>query len=56
MDAALKEALRERATEDDRLYDQFAANLEATHRWQYVAIGRTGEFVSFRHACTASLS
>jgi predicted aspartyl protease len=43
MDAALKDQLRERAMEDDRLYDQFAASLEATHRGQYVAIGKAGE-------------
>ncbi len=45
MDAALKKELRERAAEDDRLYDQFGASLEATHRGQYLAIGRTGEFL-----------
>lgn len=45
MDAAVKEELRERAREDDRLYDQFAARLEATHRGQYVAIARTGELL-----------
>ncbi len=45
MDAALKQELRERAAEDDRLYDQFGASLEATHRGQYIAIGRTGEFL-----------
>ena len=43
MDAALKKELRERAVEDDRLYDQFGVGLEATHRGQYVAIARTGE-------------
>jgi hypothetical protein len=43
MDAALKEALRERAAEDDRVYDQYGARLEATHPGQYVAIGKTGE-------------
>lgn len=43
MDAALKQEFREWAAEDDRLYDQFAARLETTHRGQYVAIGRTGE-------------
>ncbi len=45
MDAALKKELRERAAEDDRLYDQFGASLETTHRGQYVAIGKTGEFL-----------
>ena len=45
MDAALKEELREKAAEDDLLYDQFGASLEATHLGQYVAIGRTGEFL-----------
>ncbi len=43
MDTAMKKRLREKAAEDDRLYDQYGANLEATHRGQYVAIGRTGE-------------
>ena len=45
MDATLKKVLREKAAEDDRLYDQFGAGLESTHRGQYVAIGRTGEFL-----------
>ncbi len=45
MDAALEEWLRKRATEDDRLYDQFAAPLEPTHGGQYAAIGPTGELV-----------
>lgn len=45
MDAGVKEKLRERAAEDDRLYDQFATSLEATHRGQYVAIAKTGEFL-----------
>jgi len=45
MDAAVKEWLQERVAEDDRLYKQFAAGLEATHRGQYVAIGRTGELI-----------
>lgn len=45
MDAGVKEELRERAAEDDRLYDQFGASLEATHRGQYVAIAKTGEFI-----------
>ena len=43
MDVALDEQLRERAAEDDRLYDRFAATLEPTHRGQYVAIGKNGE-------------
>ncbi len=43
MDAALKKELRERAAEDDRLYDKFGVGLETSHRGQYVAIGRTGE-------------
>lgn len=45
MDTAVKEALRERAQEDDQLYDQFAAALEKTHKGQYVAIGKNGELV-----------
>jgi len=45
MDAALKKELCERAAEDDRLYDQFGASLEATHRGQSIAIGRTGELL-----------
>jgi hypothetical protein len=45
MDAPLREELRERAAEDDLLYDRFAATLEATHRGQYVAIGKTGEIL-----------
>ncbi len=45
MDAALKDTLRQRAVEDDRLYGAYAASLEPTHRGQYVAIGRTGELV-----------
>ena len=43
MDAVLKEWLRKRVAEDDRLYDQFAVGFETTHRGQYVAIGKTGE-------------
>jgi hypothetical protein len=43
MDRVTKEKLREMALEDDRLYDRFAADLEATQRGQYVAIGKTGE-------------
>ena len=45
MDATVRARLRERAREDDRLYDRFAAGLEKTHRGQYVAIGKTGEIV-----------
>jgi len=45
MDAMVKAGLRERAEEDDRLYDRYAAKLEATHRGQYVAVGRVGEIV-----------
>jgi hypothetical protein len=45
MDAMVKAELRERAREDDSLYYQYAARLEATHRGQYVAIGKTGEIV-----------
>ena len=45
MDAMVTAELRERVREDDCLYDQHAARLEATHRGQYVAIGRTGEIV-----------
>jgi hypothetical protein len=45
MDTLAKVELRERAAEDDRLYDQFATTLETTHRGQYVAIGRTGELL-----------
>ena len=45
MDATLKEEFREKAAEDDLLYDRFAATLEATHRGQYVAIGKTGELL-----------
>ena len=45
MDSAFKQELRERSAEDDRLYDQIGPSLEATHRGQYIAIGRTGEFL-----------
>ncbi len=45
MDVALERWLRGKAAEDERLSDEFAAGLEATHRGQYVAIGRTGELV-----------
>ena len=45
MDPRLQAERRARAIEDDRLYDQYAAGLEATHRGQYVAIARTGEVV-----------
>lgn len=45
MDPTFKEKLRERAAEDDRLYDRFAASLEATHQGQYVAVGRMGELL-----------
>ena len=45
MDATLKEQLRERAAEDDLLYDRFAAILETTHQGQYVAIGKTGQLL-----------
>ncbi len=43
MDPQLRAEWRARAIEDDRLYDQYAAALEATHRGQYVAIAGTGE-------------
>jgi len=45
MDVAIKIWLQERVAEDDRQYERFAADLEATHRGQYVAIGSRGELV-----------
>ena len=45
MDPRLQAEWHARALEDDRLYDQYAAGLAATHTGQYVAIARTGEIV-----------
>ena len=45
MDMALHAGLREQAAADDRLDDQFAARLEATHQGHSVSIGQSGEIL-----------